>query len=85
MSTRHPSVAVAFNVGEVDRGAAGLAARSVVLRIGRRGRVAAGRPPGGGRSGRLPSPPGKAKSVIQIWAAGGPTHLDTFDPKPDAG
>jgi hypothetical protein len=28
---------------------------------------------------------GKAKSVIQLWAAGGPTHLDTFDPKPDAG
>ncbi len=23
--------------------------------------------------------------VIQIWAAGGPPHLDTFDPKPDAG
>lgn len=28
---------------------------------------------------------GKAKSVIQIWAWGGPSHLDTFDPKPDAG
>jgi len=28
---------------------------------------------------------GKAKSVIQIWAAGGPPHLDTFDPKPEAG
>lgn len=28
---------------------------------------------------------GKAKSVIQIWMAGGPPHLDTFDPKPDAG
>ncbi|NOX53196.1 MAG: DUF1501 domain-containing protein, partial [Planctomycetes bacterium] len=27
----------------------------------------------------------KAKSVIQIWAAGGPPHLDTFDPKPAAG
>jgi hypothetical protein len=29
--------------------------------------------------------PGKAKSVIQIWMWGGPSHLDTFDPKPDAG
>jgi len=29
--------------------------------------------------------PGKAKAVIQIWMWGGPTHLDTFDPKPDAG
>ncbi|MDF7808964.1 DUF1501 domain-containing protein [Pontiellaceae bacterium B12219] len=30
-------------------------------------------------------PAGKAKSVIQIWMWGGPSHLDTFDPKPDAG
>ena len=29
--------------------------------------------------------PGKAKSVIQIWLWGGPCHLDTFDPKPEAG
>lgn len=28
---------------------------------------------------------GKAKSVIQIWLWGGASHLDTFDPKPDAG
>jgi len=28
---------------------------------------------------------GKAKSVIQVWMWGGPSHLDTFDPKPDAG
>jgi hypothetical protein len=28
---------------------------------------------------------GPAKSVIQIWMWGGPTHLDTFDPKPEAG
>jgi uncharacterized protein (DUF1501 family) len=27
----------------------------------------------------------KAKSIIQIWMWGGPSHLDTFDPKPDAG
>lgn len=27
----------------------------------------------------------KAKSVIQIWLGGGPSHLDTFDPKPNAG
>ncbi len=29
--------------------------------------------------------PGKARSVIQIWMWGGPSHLDTFDPKPEAG
>ena len=28
---------------------------------------------------------GKAKSVIQIWLWGGPPHIDTFDPKPEAG
>ncbi len=27
----------------------------------------------------------KAKSLIQIWLWGGASHLDTFDPKPDAG
>ncbi len=27
----------------------------------------------------------KAKAVIQIWMWGGPSHLDMFDPKPDAG
>jgi len=27
----------------------------------------------------------RAKSVIQIWMWGGPSHIDTFDPKPDAG
>ena len=30
-------------------------------------------------------PTGKAKSVIQIWLWGGACHIDTFDPKPDAG
>jgi len=33
-----------------------------------------------------PAPPSpRAKSVIQIWMWGGPSHLDTFDPKPEAG
>jgi uncharacterized protein (DUF1501 family) len=32
-----------------------------------------------------PSAQAKAKSVIQIWMWGGPAHLDTFDPKPEAG
>ncbi|MFO0929344.1 MAG: DUF1501 domain-containing protein [Gemmataceae bacterium] len=30
-------------------------------------------------------PTGKAKAVIQIWLWGGPSHVDTFDPKPGAG
>ncbi|MCE5340670.1 MAG: DUF1501 domain-containing protein [Planctomycetaceae bacterium] len=28
---------------------------------------------------------GKAKAVIQVWLWGGACHLDTFDPKPNAG
>jgi len=28
--------------------------------------------------------PVKAKNCILIWQAGGPSHIDTFDPKPDA-
>ena len=31
------------------------------------------------------APKAKAKAVIQIWLWGGPSHLDTFDPKPGAG
>ncbi len=29
--------------------------------------------------------PAKAMAVIQVWLWGGPPHLDTFDPKPEAG
>ena len=32
-----------------------------------------------------PKPAAPATAVIQIWLWGGPSHLDTFDPKPDAG
>jgi hypothetical protein len=28
--------------------------------------------------------PGKAVSCILLWMQGGPSHIDTFDPKPDA-
>ena len=30
----------------------------------------------------MPTP--KAKACILIWLDGGPSHLETFDPKPDA-
>lgn len=40
---------------------------------------------GWGLHGATATRPAKAKSVIQIWMWGGPAHLDTFDPKPDAG
>src|SRR5213596_1389883 len=31
---------------------------------------------------RAPHFPGKAKRIIHIFANGGPSHVDTFDPKP---
>lgn len=31
-----------------------------------------------------PALAGKAQSCILVWLAGGPSHLDTFDPKPQA-
>ncbi len=39
------------------------------------------------RGADLPAPAAgaPAKSVIQIWLWGGPCHIDTFDPKPEAG
>ena len=33
-------------------------------------------------AGQAPTP--KVKNCILIWLAGGPSHIDTFDPKPDA-
>ena len=41
----------------------------------------------GGQPARAAAPQkaARAKSVIQIWMWGGPSHIDTFDPKPDAG
>jgi hypothetical protein len=34
--------------------------------------------------GRATAAAPKAKSVLLVWLWGGPSHLDTFDPKPDA-
>lgn len=40
------------------------------------------RPEGGLRPHCSPIQPGKAKSVIFLFMAGGPSHIETFDPKP---
>jgi uncharacterized protein (DUF1501 family) len=34
--------------------------------------------------GAAASKPAKVKNCILVWLAGGPSHIDTFDPKPDA-
>ena len=35
-------------------------------------------------AGYATTPNGRARSVIVLWMAGGVTHIDSFDPKPDA-
>ena len=37
------------------------------------------------QTAKAATPAAKADAVIQIWMWGGPSHLDTFDPKPQAG
>ena len=37
-----------------------------------------------GRSAAAVTRAGKAKSVILVWLTGAASHIDTFDPKPDA-
>ena len=47
-------------------------------------RADAARPASRSRPRQLrPERPGKGKSVILLWMAGGPSHIDTWDPKPD--
>jgi hypothetical protein len=55
----------------LSRGLCGAASLLLAERLGSRSQAAA--------------PEARAKSVIQIWMWGGPSHIDTFDPKPDAG
>src|SRR5262245_9845046 len=43
--------------------------------------VVSGQEPGGLRP---PLAQTKAKSIVLLWMAGGVTHIDSFDPKPDA-
>jgi uncharacterized protein (DUF1501 family) len=52
---------------------------------GAMGMMLAGRLGGQSPAGAARAKAVKAKSVIQIWLWGGPCHIDTFDPKPDAG
>ncbi len=65
---------------------AGLSRREALRRglAGAAGLLMAAGPTVAARAAAAP-PKAKAKSVIQIWLAGGPPHLDTFDPKPEAG
>src|SRR5262245_56914973 len=65
----------------------GLLSRRDLLRIGPLG-IAATLLPSGVSPAAAALPPrarsGRARSVILLWMAGGVTHIDSFDPKPEA-
>jgi hypothetical protein len=60
-------------------------ARRDFLRVGSAGLIGLGLADYFRLRGATTGPAAKAKSVIQLWMAGGPTQTDTFDPKPGAG
>ena len=68
----------------------GLLARRDLLRVGSISVAATALPAGlfaNGQAAEKSVPregQGKAKSVIFLWMAGGVTHIDSLDPKPDA-
>lgn len=71
-----------MNRNELPRG---LISRREALRWGFLGAAGLALPQLVGRTPEANGASAKAKSVIQIWMWGGPAHLDTFDPKPEAG
>jgi hypothetical protein len=64
--------------------ASGLLSRRDLLRVGPLAVAATLLPAGRGQATPAQDPRGSARSVIVLWMAGGVTHLDSFDPKPDA-
>jgi hypothetical protein len=62
----------------IRRGLCGAAGMLVADRLGSEALA------GGAQPGKRPAEV-KAKSVIQIFLWGGMSHVDTWDPKPDAG
>ncbi|MBL7040054.1 MAG: DUF1501 domain-containing protein [Pirellulaceae bacterium] len=88
MTAKHhstPGLAIPDSDDVVSRQAGIPISRRAVLRSGLSG--AAGLLLAGkmSRPTLAAEPRAKAKAVIQIWMWGGPSQLDTFDPKPEAG
>ena len=72
MTSPHPAGITRRELLQV--GYTGLLGISLPAVLGRRAAGAATRP----------GKPGRAKSVVLVFLTGAPSHLDTFDPKPDA-
>ena len=62
----------------------GLIPRRKALQIGGTGMLGLTLPKLMRAAERTEVKPGRAKSVIFLYQFGGPSHLDTFDPKPNA-
>jgi hypothetical protein len=69
-------------MGFASLGLAGLMASQNLLAAGEDQGANAPRSPGNPLTPKKPHFPAKAKRVIHIFANGGPSHVDTFDPKP---
>ncbi len=73
----------------VSQGLCGGPSRRAILQVGLTTSIGLGladllrlRAIAGGAGGIKPT---KVKSCILVWLAGGPSHIDTFDPKPEGG
>src|SRR5688572_24218630 len=62
----------------------GLLDRRDLLRVGALTIAASAIPAQLAMAGESPIGTSKANSVIYLWMAGGVTHIDSFDPKPEA-
>ena len=68
---QHDGLTVFSRRGMIKSSLAGIAGLSLPLLLKQRAAAQGGAPAPGG------------KSVILLWMAGGPSHIDTWDPKPD--
>jgi hypothetical protein len=66
----------------LNRSGMGLGALGLATLLGEAGELARGADAADGLSPRPPHFPGSARRVIHFFLNGGPSHVDTFDPKP---
>lgn len=70
--------------GLIREGLSGLLSRRDALRVGSLTVASTMLPAARGLADPIIPTHGKAKSVIYLWMGGGVTHIDSFDPKPEA-
>lgn len=68
----------------LQQGVLGAASLLMAERLCAEGAAAPAKEPAPEKAAEAPTL-GKAKAVIQLWLSGGPSHTDTFDPKPESG